>query len=140
MLYSKHASDNITTQLTIYYDGACPLCLAEIHLLKEHNNKNLLAFVDIQSLDASTASIDCRLALEVIHAKLGEETIISGPAVFFEAYKRTDLAIIQYLFSFAVIRYVYAKCYVFFAKYRHPISKAIGPTLLKIVQTKYRRK
>jgi predicted DCC family thiol-disulfide oxidoreductase YuxK len=130
----------MTTELTIYYDGACPLCLAEIHLLKQHNDRNLLAFIDLQSLDASTAIIDCTLALELIHAKLGDETIIVGPEVFFEAYKRTNLTLMKYLFSFSVIRYCYAKCYVFFAKYRHPISRAIGPTLLKVVQKKYAKK
>jgi predicted DCC family thiol-disulfide oxidoreductase YuxK len=128
------------TELTIYYDGACPLCLAEIHLLKQHNHKSLLAFVDVQSLDATTAMIDCTLALEVIHAQLADGTIIVGPDVFFEAYKRTNLTGIKYLFSFGVVRYCYAKAYVFFAKYRHQISKVIGPILLKIVLAKCARK
>jgi predicted DCC family thiol-disulfide oxidoreductase YuxK len=130
----------MTTELTIYYDGACPLCLAEIHLLKQHNDCNLLAFIDLQSLDASTATIDCTLALEVIHATLGDETVIVGPEVFFEAYKRTNLTLMKYLFSFRFVRYCYATCYVFFAKYRHQISRAIGPTLLKVVQKIYAKK
>lgn len=135
-MYLKHLK-NITTKLTIYYDGSCPLCLAEIHLLKQHNDRELLAFVDVQSLDSSTSMIDCKFALETIHARLGDETIIIGPEVFFEAYKRTNLAFIKYLFSFSSFRYLYAKFYVFFAKHRHQISKVIGPTLLKIVQRKY---
>ncbi len=135
-MYLKHLK-NITTKLTIYYDGSCPLCLAEIHLLKQHNDRKLLAFVDVQSLDPSTTAIDCKLALETIHAKLGDETIIVGPEVFFEAYKRTNLAFVKYLFSFSSFRYLYAKFYVFFAKHRHQISKVIGPTLLKIVHRKY---
>ena len=128
---------NITTKLTIYYDGSCPLCLAEIHVLKQHNYRALLAFVDVQSLDSSTTIIDCNLALETIHARLGDEAIIIGPKVFFEAYKRTNLTFIKYLFSFSSFRYLYEKFYGFFAKHRHQISKDIGPTLLKIVQRKY---
>jgi predicted DCC family thiol-disulfide oxidoreductase YuxK len=33
--------------LTIYYDGECPLCLAEIHFLKSRNFLGLLEFVDV---------------------------------------------------------------------------------------------
>lgn len=128
---------NITTKLTIFYDATCPLCLAEIHLLKHHNHKKLLEFIDIHSLDPANTIIDCQLALQKIHAKLGEQLIVVGPEVFFEAYKRTDLRLVNYLFSFAIFRFAYAKFYWVFAKYRHQISKLIGPSLLKIAQKKY---
>lgn len=127
----------ITSKLTIYYDGQCPLCLAEIHFLKHHNQKGLLDFVDLQQLDTSTGDINCELAYKTIHARLGDKQLINGPEVFFEAYKRTDLRFINYLFSFAVIRFLYAKFYIFFARYRHQISRFIGPCLLNLVQRKY---
>lgn len=128
---------NITTKLTIFYDGTCPLCLAEIHLLRHHNHQKLLELVDIHSLDPANTTIDCKLALQKIHAKLGEQRIIVGPEVFFEAYKRTDLRLVNYLFSFAIVRFIYARFYLIFAKYRHQISKFIGPLLLKMAQKKY---
>lgn len=52
----------ITSKLTIYYDGQCPLCLAEIHFLKHHNQKGLLDFVSLQQLDTSVGEINCELA------------------------------------------------------------------------------
>ncbi len=127
----------ITSKLTIYYDGQCPLCLAEIHFLKHHNQKGLLDFVSLQQLDTSVGDINCELAYKTIHARLGDKQLITGPDVFFEAYKRTDLRLINYLFSFAVIRFLYAKFYILFAKYRHQISRLIGPSLLNLVQRKY---
>lgn len=127
----------ITSKLTIYYDAQCPLCLAEIHFLKHHNQKGLLDFVSLQQLDTSTGDINCELAYKTIHARLGDKQLITGPEVFFEAYKRTDLRFINYLFSFEVIRFFYAKFYILFAKYRHQISKVIGPSLLSLVQRKY---
>jgi predicted DCC family thiol-disulfide oxidoreductase YuxK len=87
--------------------------------------------------ESMTSGIDCKLAMQTIHAKLGEHTLLVGPAVFFEAYKRTDLRWVNVLFSFALVRFVYAKAYVFFAKYRHQISKVIGPYLLKRVKARY---
>lgn len=131
------ALKTITTKLTIYYDGDCPLCLAEILFLKQHNQKGLLDFVSLQDLDASCHEINCELALKTIHARLGDETIITGPEVFYQAYQRTDLRLINYLFSFRIIRFCYAKFYVLFAKYRHQIASVIGPCLLSLVRRKY---
>ena len=127
----------ITTQLTIFYDGDCPLCLAEIHFLKQHNQRGLLEFVSLQQLDDADSDIKCELALRTIHAKLGAHQIIIGPEVFYEAYKRTDLKFINYLFSFNLFRFFYAKFYVLFAKYRHQISKLIGSYILRMVKKKY---
>lgn len=127
----------ITSKLTIYYDGQCPLCLAEIHFLKHHNQKGLLDFVSLQQLGTSAADINCELAYKTIHARLGDKQLIIGPEVFFEAYKRTDLRFVNFLFSFRVIRFLYAKFYILFAKYRHQISRVIGPYLLNHVQRKY---
>lgn len=128
---------NITTTLTIYYDGQCPLCLAEIHYLKHHNPHRLLQFVSLQSIHQAECDINCELAMQTIHARLGEHKMITGPEVFFQAYQRTNLTIIPFLFSFRVIRYLYAKFYVVFAKHRHAISKCMGPTLLRIAHWKY---
>lgn len=128
---------NITVKLTIYYDASCPLCLAEIHLLKNHNKRGLLDFVSLQDLRPTDCDINCDLAMQTIHARLGESQIITGPEVFFEAYKRTDLRFVNTIFSFSFFRYVYAKFYLNFAKYRHQISKVIGPTLLNLAKKKY---
>lgn len=128
---------NITVKLTIYYDASCPLCLAEIHLLKNHNTRGLLDFVSLQDLRPTDCDINCDLAMQTIHARLGESQIITGPEVFFEAYKRTDLRFFNTIFSFSFFRYVYAKFYLNFAKYRHQISKVIGPTLLNLAKKKY---
>jgi hypothetical protein len=97
----------------------------------------LLAFVSLQEIDASCDDINCELAYKTIHARLGNNEIITGPEVFYEAYKRTDLKLLNYLFSLRIIRFIYAKFYVLFAKYRHQISKLIGPYFLGIIQRKY---
>lgn len=128
---------NITEKLTIYYDGACPLCLAEIHFLKHHNHKNLLNFINLHDLDASRAELNCELAMKTIHARLGDRKIITGPSVFQEAYKRTDLQLINYLFSLAWFRFIYSKFYILFAQYRHQISRVIGPYLLRWTESRY---
>jgi predicted DCC family thiol-disulfide oxidoreductase YuxK len=127
---------NITLKLTIFYDEQCPLCLAEIHFLRHHNHKNLLDFVNLQGLGGGQ-KINCELAFKTIHARIVEKKIITGPEVFFEAYKRTDLKVIKLIFSFKLFRLFYAKFYAVFAKNRHIISKKLSPFLLRISKRKY---
>lgn len=128
---------NISPKLTIYYDGQCPLCLAEIHFLKHHNRRKLLHFVSLDTLSPAQHEINCELALKTIHARLGDKKIITGAEVFFEAYQRTDLKLINVLFTFKLFRLFYANFYTLFAKHRHTISKLLGPSLLRLVQRKY---
>jgi predicted DCC family thiol-disulfide oxidoreductase YuxK len=94
----------VSERLIIYYDGHCPLCLAEIHFLKYHNHRDLLCFVDLHTL-SNSEEINCDLAMKMIHGRLGDRLII-GPSVFHEAYKRTDLKVINYLFSLAWFRFL----------------------------------
>ena len=35
--------------MTMYFDGACPLCAAEIHVLSARNRRRLLNFVDLST-------------------------------------------------------------------------------------------
>jgi hypothetical protein len=88
-------------------------------------------------LDASTGELNCDLAMKTIHARLGDNKIITGPRVFQEAYKRTDLKLINYLFSLAWFRFIYSKFYILFAQYRHQISSVIGPCLLRWAKNRY---
>ncbi len=123
--------------LSIYYDGNCPLCLAEIHVLKNNNQQQLLKFVNVNDENAVDQAINCELALQVIHAQLASGRIIKGPKVFEEAYKRSDLRLMKWLFSFRLFQQFYAVFYTLFAKFRHQISKCIGPTMLKLAKRLY---
>ncbi len=123
--------------LSIFYDGKCPLCLAEIHVLKNNNQQQLLTFIDVHDNIALGETVSCDLALKVIHAQLASGKVIKGPKVFEEAYKRSDLKIMKWLFSFKLFQGLYAVFYPLFAKFRHQISKLIGPIMLKLAKYKY---
>jgi len=123
--------------LSILYDGNCPLCLAEIHILKNNNRRQLLKFINLHDENIMDKAINCQLALEVIHAKLSNGQVITGSRVFEEAYQRADLIIMRRLFSFKSFQLFYGIFYITFARFRHQISKLIGPTMLKLVKRKY---
>jgi predicted DCC family thiol-disulfide oxidoreductase YuxK len=119
--------------LTIYYDGECPLCLAEIHFLKSRNFLGLLEFVDVAApqYDESEHQLSCKLALATMQGRLADGTQLEGIPVFAEAYKRANLPTLAWFSSRSWLKPILNAGYYIFAKYRHNISKAIGPLMLR---------
>ena len=120
--------------LTIYYDGECPLCLAEIHFLKSRNKDHLIEFVDVAATqyDEATHQLSCQLALAAMHGRLADGTQLKGIPVFTEAYRRSDLPMLAWIFSRTWLEPFLSAMYYVFAKYRHSISKTIGPMMLRL--------
>ncbi|MEI2813024.1 MAG: DUF393 domain-containing protein [Burkholderiaceae bacterium] len=120
--------------LTIYYDGECPLCLAEIHFLKSRNKNRLIEFVDVAAAqyDEATHQLSCQLALAAMHGRLADGTLLKGIPVFTEAYRRSDLPMLAWIFSRTWLEPFLSAMYYVFAKYRHSISKTIGPMMLRL--------
>jgi len=126
--------------LTIYYDGQCPLCQAEIHLLRARNRRGLLRFEDLATpaFDESAHRISCAAALERIHGRLDSGVLLTGVAVFAEAYRRADLPVLAWLFSRSWLAPVLNPAYRVFVRYRHAISRTLGPPLLQLVRRIYK--
>ena len=73
------------TAVTIWYDGACPLCIREIALMRRLDRRSAIAFVDVAPQDAA-CPIDRTLLLARFHAREGDGPILDGAAAF--AYDR----------------------------------------------------
>ena len=125
-------------KLTLFYDGACPLCQAEILFLSGRNQANLLEFIDINSekYDPLKVGVSCEEALAVMYGQYADGTLINGPAVFPEAYRRANLPTLAWLFSRKTVQPALQIGYQFFAKNRHAISKVLGPGALWLVKSR----
>lgn len=81
-------------QLTILYDGGCPLCLREVRFLERRDRRcnpgaGRLAFVDIDAADYDPArhgGIGYREAMGRIHAIAADGSVLVDVAVFRQAY------------------------------------------------------
>jgi predicted DCC family thiol-disulfide oxidoreductase YuxK len=124
-------------KLTLFYDGACPLCRAEIQFLSRRNQQGLLAFVDINSehYRPELLGVSCEQALAAMYAQYEDGKLISGVEVFSAAYTRANLKVLAWIFSRKSLRPVLNASYRFFAKNRHAISKICGPIALWLVQS-----
>lgn len=123
-------------KLTLFYDGACPLCQAEILFLSRRNQAGLLDFVDIHSdcYDPMRVGVSCEQALAAMYGQYADGTLIHGAAVFPEAYRRANLPFLAWLFSRKVAQPPLRMGYQFFAKNRHAISRILGPGALRLVR------
>jgi predicted DCC family thiol-disulfide oxidoreductase YuxK len=123
-------------KLTMYYDGLCPLCQAEILFLSGRNRAGLLSFVDVNSMQysADTVGVSCQQALDSMYAQYDDGELINGVDVFSAAYERANLPKLAWLFSRPSLRPVLTWGYRFFAKNRHTISSILGPTALRLVR------
>lgn len=126
--------------MTLYYDGRCPLCMAEIHVLQARNQQGLLHFVDVteDSFDEVGHAISCSAALAQMHGRLQDGRLLTGTAVFAEAYRRANLPILAWLLSQPLLQPLWAVFYRVFARYRHGISRCLGPLMLRLAKSVYR--
>lgn len=129
---------NNLPKLTLFYDGACQLCQAEILFLSGRNQANLLDFIDIHSekYDPQKLGISCEEALAAMYGQYADGTLINGPAVFPEAYRRANLPTLAWIFSRKTMQPALQIGYRFFAKNRHAISRVLGPSALWLVKSK----
>jgi predicted DCC family thiol-disulfide oxidoreductase YuxK len=129
---------NQLEKLTLYYDGACPLCQAEILFLSGRNKANLLEFIDINSelFEPERVGITCDAALAAMYGQYASGILIQGASVFSEAYRRAELPVLAWLFSRKTLQPLLQLGYKFFAKNRHAVSRLLGPTALRFVQSR----
>ena len=130
-------ASNLQT-FTLFYDGACPLCQAEILFLSKRNEAGLLNFVDINSAlyDSQKIGITCEQALAAMYGQFASGKLIQGVAVFPEAYRRANLPRMARIFSSKPLQPFLKLGYLFFAKNRHAISSLLGPAALRLVKSK----
>ncbi len=71
--------------LTVYYDGSCPLCRAEIGHYRRCEGSERVAFVDVGRGAPATelgAGLDRQAALRRFHVRDGDGRLVSGAAAF----------------------------------------------------------
>jgi hypothetical protein len=120
-------------ELTLFYDGQCPLCVAEIEFLQSRSTKDQLAFVDVtkSGFEAAGHQISCEAAMAQIHGRTADGQVLVGVPVFAKAYRLAKLPFLAWLLSRRWLMPVLQPAYVLFAKHRQAISRRIGPSVLK---------
>lgn len=82
------ASSQRDFDVEVFYDGDCPLCTAEIRLLRRLDRRQRLRLVDLTrpEFDPATVGVSAEALMRRIHGRLPDGTIIQGVEVLRQLY------------------------------------------------------
>ncbi|MGJ5204547.1 thiol-disulfide oxidoreductase DCC family protein [Bradyrhizobium sp. HKCCYLR20261] len=76
-------------QSTVYFDGSCPLCRAEIGYYSRTDQAGALCFVDVSKRGAETPEgLTQGQAMARFHVRAADGRLLSGAAAFVEVWRR----------------------------------------------------
>ncbi|MAM62249.1 MAG: DUF393 domain-containing protein [Maritimibacter sp.] len=82
-------SQTASNPSTVYYDGECPLCRAEIALYRRHDGAGAIDLVDVRRSPARLPEgLGREAALGRFHVRAADGEILSGAAAFAELWSR----------------------------------------------------
>ncbi|QZH75645.1 MAG: DUF393 domain-containing protein [Erythrobacter sp.] len=76
--------------LTVWYDGACPLCRREIAFLRRLDRRRAIGFVDVSEGQPENCPVSQADLLARFHAREGTH-VLSGAAAFAAMYRKIPL-------------------------------------------------
>jgi predicted DCC family thiol-disulfide oxidoreductase YuxK len=77
-----------TPSLSVYYDGGCPLCRAEIAAYQRLEGAEKLRWLDLQSCTTQELGegLDRQVALKRMHVRRADGRLVDGAAAFVEIW------------------------------------------------------
>lgn len=111
-------------KLIIFFDGYCPLCVAEMNKLRDYDAQGLLVFEDIQAADFQERfpQLDWSQLNARIFGQREDGTLISGLDVTYLAWKLVGKGWVYAPLRWPIIRIFADAVYRLFARYRYGIS------------------
>lgn len=104
-------------QVTVWYDGDCPLCVREIKLMRRLSHPGAINFVELQS--ATGCPLDTKTLMSRFHAQERGEPIVSGAAAFAAMWRAVPvLRPLGLLARFKPVLWVLERMYLGFLKIR----------------------
>jgi len=106
--------------LTVFYDGACPICAREMALMKHLDRKQRLKFCDFSApgYDAGSTGLDPARLGAVIHAQWDDGMLITGVEVFRAIWQAVGLGMLAHLSRLPLIDPLLVRGYTWFARNR----------------------
>lgn len=76
------------TEMTVYFDGACPLCRTEIGYYKNQNGAECIEFSDVSVSDGALPDgLSRAQAMARFHVRNADGELLSGAAAFVQIWR-----------------------------------------------------
>ena len=113
-----------TTELTIFYDSQCPLCLAEMNKLKQQDTKARINFVSLHDEDSLQVypELDRSEAMTILQGRLTSGQYIEGLDVTHQAWSLVGKGAYTAILRWPILKICFDVIYRIFAKHRYGIS------------------
>ncbi|XP_015882648.1 uncharacterized protein At5g50100, chloroplastic [Ziziphus jujuba] len=125
-------------KIKMLYDGDCPLCMREVNMLRDRNERyGTIKFVDISSDDYSpeeNEGLDYKTVMGRIHAILSDGTVVTDVEAFRKLYEQVGLGWVYAITKYEPIATIADSVYGVWAKYRLQITGR--PPLDKIMEAR----
>jgi predicted DCC family thiol-disulfide oxidoreductase YuxK len=107
-------------ELTLLYDGDCPLCSREVALLRRRDRDGRIAFEDIAApgFDAGRYGSSYEALMARIHAVLPDGSLVRDVEVFRRAYAAVGLGWLVAPTRWPLLRPLFDRAYRVFARNR----------------------
>jgi predicted DCC family thiol-disulfide oxidoreductase YuxK len=115
--------------VTVWYDGACPLCVREIAIMRRLDRTQRIAFVDVAP-EGAACPIDRALLLARFHAREAGGPVLDGAAAFAAMWRA--IPALRWLGLLARNRLVLAgleRLYALFLKVRPRLQRWAGGSI-----------
>jgi predicted DCC family thiol-disulfide oxidoreductase YuxK len=108
------------TEIEVFFDGGCPLCLREVHFLKRRDRQGKILFTDIDAADFSPETYGKTYdeLMAKMHGRLPDGTWITGVEVFRRLYSAIGFGPLVTLTRLPIISQIMDLGYDLFAKNR----------------------
>jgi predicted DCC family thiol-disulfide oxidoreductase YuxK len=106
--------------LTVFFDGACPICDREIALMRRLDRRRNLQFCDFsaQEYDAGSSGFAAADLATVIHARWADGSVITGVEVFRAMWEAVGLGFLARLSRLSLVEPLALRAYAWFARNR----------------------
>jgi len=126
---AKKATRTGAPELTLLYDGLCPICRREIDFMRRRDRAGRIGYVDIAAPDFEPErfGIDLPTAMAAMHGVLPDGRVVVGLEVFRRAYALLGLRFLVAWTDWPLLRPVANLGYRIFARIRPRLSRLECP-------------
>ncbi|KAI3464048.1 hypothetical protein Pfo_020711 [Paulownia fortunei] len=129
-------------KIKMLYDGECPLCMREVNMLRERNERyRTIKFVDISSDEYNpedNQGLHYKTVMGRIHAILSDGTIVTDVEAFRRLYEVVGLGWVYAITKYEPIASIADAIYGVWAKYRLQITGR--PPLEEVLEARRKQK
>jgi predicted DCC family thiol-disulfide oxidoreductase YuxK len=121
-------SMSTTPQITLLYDGLCPICSREMKFMRKRDRRAQLGFEDITApgFSAERYGLTENDVVARMHGVLPDGRVVAGMEAFRIAYRALGMGWLVAPTGWPLLRPLFDLFYRTFAKYRPRLSKFTG--------------